>query len=247
MRGTFVHGAIEWNLDLRGETWSQGQNIEGKLLLRNKSSTPVSLKGAGAILSFSEIKKIQSKDPKAIKVTHSMDLDSQTLEGLSEKEFPLKFKLSDDCGVSDNKHSLYIACGPQKVESQLQLNITPQKIFLEMIKLLETFHRFKLKSFKSNKEMVEFKLAPPLAREMVQVDQLVLGMKLAEKNLSMIFDFSMKSIDTQSVTTKMKKESKLMELTLLPKEYSLGMDMINQDVMLKRLEEVITSIKGNFY
>ena len=132
MRGTFVHGAVEWHLDLMGESWSQGSTISGKLLLKNKSSTPVSLEGAGVILTFSEIKKIQTRDPKAIRVIHTMDLDSQSLEGLTEKEFPVKFKLSDDCGVSDNKHSLYIACGPQKVESQLQLNITPQKIFLEM-------------------------------------------------------------------------------------------------------------------
>jgi len=38
-----------------------------------------------------------------------------------------------------------------------------------------------------------------------------------------------------------------MELTLTPKEYSLGMDMINQDVMLQRLESVIKEVKGNFF
>ena len=247
MRGTFVHGPIEWNLDLLGESWSQGSTLQGKLLLKNKSSTPVSLAGAGVLLSFSEIKKIQARDPTAIKIIQSMELEAENLQGLSEKEFPIKFKLSDDCGVSDSKSSLYITCGPQKIESQLQLNVTPQKIFLEMIKLLETFHRFKLKQFKSNKDVVEFKLSPPSSREMVQVDQLLLGMKMLDKNLHMIFDFSMKSIDAQSVTTKMKKESKVIELTLLPKEYSLGMDMINQDHMLKRLEEVIKAIKGNFY
>lgn len=247
MRGTFVHGPIEWNIDLNGESWSQGALIQGKLVLKNKSSAPVSLEGAGVQLSYSEIKKIQSRDPKALKAVIAVELDISTIDSGEEKTIPLKFKLADDCGVTDAKNSMYVALGPQKSESQLQVHVTPQKIFLEMIKLLETFQRFKLKSFKSNKELVEFKLTPPSSRELVQVDHLLLSMRLLEKNLLMSFDFAMKTLDTQGVTNKVKKESKLMELTLTPKEYSLGMDMINQDVMLQRLESVVKVVKGHFF
>ncbi len=247
MRGTFVHGPIEWNIDLNGESWSQGALIQGKLVLKNKSTSLASLEGAGVQLSYSEIKKIQTRDPKALKAIMTLDLDIAQINAGEEKTIPLKFKLADDCGVTDAKNSMYVALGPQKSESQLQVHVTPQKIFLEMIKLLETFQRFKLKSFKSNKEMVEFKLTPPTSREMVQVDHLLLSMRLEERNLLMKFDFAMKTLDTQGVTNKVKKESKLIELTLTPKEYSLGMDMINQDVMLQRLESVIKEVKGNFF
>ncbi len=247
MRGTFVHGPIEWNIDLMGESWSQGALIQGKLHLKNKTATSASLQGAGVQLSYSDIKKIQTRDPKALKAIFDVSLDFDTLAAGEEKIVPLKFKLADDCGVTDSKSSMYIACGPQKSESQLQVHVTPQKIFLEVIKLLETFQRFKLKSFKSNKEMVEFKLSPPSSREMVQVDHLNLGMRLIDKNISLMFDFAMKTLDTQGVTNKVKKESKVIELTLAPKEYSLGLDMINQDVMLQRLEAVVKEVKGNFF
>lgn len=247
MRGTFVHGPIEWNIDLQGESWTQGALIQGKLVLKNNSSAPAPLTGAGVLLSYSEIKKIQSRDPKALKAITELELEGASLAAGEEKSIPLKFKLADDCGVTDTKNSMYVALGPHKVESQLQVHVTPQKIFMEMIKLLETFQRFKLKSFKSNKELVEFKLTPPSSREMVQVDHLLLSMRMVEKNLELKFDFAMKTLDTQGVVNKVKKESKLIELTLTPKEYSLGLDMINQDVMLQRLEGVLKGVKGNFF
>ena len=59
----------------------------------------------------------------------------------------------------------------------------------------------------------------------------------------MKFEFQVKKIDTSSVTTKINKESVIIERSLGPKEYSLGRDMINQDLLLKSLESALSEVK----
>ena len=46
------------------------------------------------------------------------------------------------------------------------------------------------------------------------------------------------------ITTKFKTEEKKFSTALTTKEYLFGKDLINQDKMLKAIEEVIVQVKG---
>ncbi len=78
---------------------------------------------------------------------------------------------------------------------------------------------------------------------MANIDSLLLTFSMQEENLVLRFDFQVRKLDTSSITTKINKESVSIERSLLPKEYSLGRDMINQDHLLKTVEAVISEVK----
>jgi sporulation-control protein spo0M len=161
----------------------------------------------------------------------------------SEKELSFSLKLPDNCPITDKKASYYIAYGLNFSENQLQLKTEPKALYSKIVGLLDTFHRFKLKEIKSAKTGVEFKLIPPTARDMANLDSLGLIFSMEGETLQMEFDFQVKKLDTSSITTKVSKETVKIKKSASPKEYSLGRDMINQDQLLKILEAVIAEVK----
>src|SRR5690606_12302177 len=161
----------------------------------------------------------------------------------AEETIPFTFKIPLDGQISDKKTSFYLSYGKDFAESQLQLKVNPKELFMKVIGLLDTFYRFKQKDLKSTKKGVEFKLLPPTARDMANIESLLLLFSMKEETLNMKFDFQVKRLDTSSVTTKINKESVSVIKELAPKDYSLGRDMINQDKILKAIEEVISEVK----
>jgi hypothetical protein len=248
MRGTFFHSPFEWQIEVTGESWNQGDSIKGSLKLKNSSQNTEKISGEIIKIGYGEIKKVQQRDFSAIKVENFFKIEEpQKINPSEERSFHFDFKLPDNCGITDSKSSFYLTCGPNGTESLLQLNIQAHKYFSEFTKLIETFHRFKLKSLKFSKGLIEYKMIPPASKEYAQVDSLTLNLNINESIIKATFNFQLKKIDTLSVTTKIKKEAKVIELVLDPKDYLMGRDMLDQDKILKQYETVFSEVKGQFY
>lgn len=243
MKATFFNKPLEWNLETDQESWTQGGIIKGMLKVKNHSTSDISLANPGVGLAWAEIKKVHAKTDGALKIEVSQALDSSTIPASGNLELPFELKLSENSFVSDKKGTYFITYGQNALENHLQLKIEPRALFGKLIGLLDTFCRFKLKEFKSSKSSVEYKLIPPTARDMANLESLILCMSMNRDELNLKFDFQVKKLDTSGVTNKINKESIKLERTLAPKEYSLGKDMINQDKLLKVFEEVIAAVK----
>jgi hypothetical protein len=243
MKGTFFSRPLEWSIETHGENWVQGDEITGVLKIKNHSRDAVEIGKSGVALAFSEIKKVHARAEGSLKIQSEDIISAEAIRGEESLEFPFKLKLDENCSVSDKKATFFLTYGKSLMENHLQLNISPRPLFGKIIGLLDTFYRFKLKEIKSAKTGVEYKLIPPTARDMANLEGLSLLCSLEKDVLKLSFDFQVKKLDTSSITTKINKESVKIKRDLNPKEYSLGKDMINQDQLLKILEAVLSEVK----
>jgi hypothetical protein len=243
MKGTFFSKPLEWNIETVGETWQQGDALSGTLRVKNHGTDPVDLAGSGVGLGVAEIKKVQSRAEGALKQEHTLAFPAGELAPGATAELPFTFPIGANSPVTDKRASYYLSFGRNFTEGQLQVRVDPNQLFMKVLGLMDTFHRFKVKDYKASKKGVEYKLLPPTSREMANVESLLLTFAMDGDVLRMKFEFQVKKLDTSSVTTKVNKESVAIERGLAPREYSLGKGMINQDQLLKNIETVLSEIK----
>lgn len=242
MKGTFFSKPLEWNIETVGESWQQGDTLKGVLKVKNHGTESVNLTDCGVVLAHADIKKVHSRAEGALKAESTATFKEAVAAG-SDAKIEFSFNIGPNGPITDKKASYYLSFGKNFSESQLQVKVEPKHLYTKVVGLLDTFHRFKLKEVKAAKKGVEFKLLPPTSREMANIDSLLLTFSMQEENLVLKFDFQVKKLDTSSIITRINKESVSIERSLLPKEYSLGRDMINQDHLLKTVEAVISEVK----
>jgi hypothetical protein len=243
MKGTFFNKPIEWNIETSAESWTQGSKIEGTLRVKNHGLDAIDLKDAGVGLAHADIKKVHAKSPGALKIEVKNLFSEQSLLPGANLALPFSLEIPANAPVSDKKGSFFLTYGRNLEETHLQLNVGPRVLFAKLIGLMDTFQRFKLKDYKSVKQGVEYKLIPPTSRDMANIETLLMTFSMEQENLKLIFDFQVKKLDTSGPTNKINKENVRIEKILSPKEYSLGKDMINQDVLLKNFESVLGEVK----
>ncbi len=243
MKGTFFDKPLEWNLETVGETWQQGDVLCGTLRVKNHGPGPVDLTGTGVAFGVAEIKKIQSRAEGALRPEQTQTFPSGELNPGATAELHFKFPIGPNAPVTDKRSSYYLAFGKNCNDTQLQVRVDPNFLFTKVLGLMDTFHRFKIKDYKAGKKGVEYKLLPPASRDMANVETLLLTFSMVGENLRLKFDFQVKKLDTSSVTTKVNKESVGIERELTPREHSLGKGMINQDLLLKNIDAVLSEVK----
>lgn len=243
MKGTFFNKPLEWNIETSGESWQQGDILKGTLKVKNHGAESVSLSDCGVGLAYADIKKVHTRTEGALKPEATATFSESEIKAAEEISLDFSFPITLNGGITDKKSSYYLSFGRNFLEAQLQVKVEPKILYTKIVGLLDTFGRFKVKEIKSAKKGVEFKLLPPTSREMANIESLLLTCSMKEENLLLRFDFQVKRLDTSSVTTKVNKESVSIEKALLPKEYSLGKDMINQDQLLKTVEAVLSEVK----
>jgi sporulation-control protein spo0M len=243
MKGTFFNKPLEWNIETDKESWTQGENINGILRLKNHSADAVKLNEAGVAIAYADIKKVHARTAGAMKFDAKAIFPEAELKAQEQKEIPFSLILPPNCAVTDKKASYYLTYGNNHSESHLMLKVEPKALFGKVISLMDTFFRFKLKEFKGTKNGVEFKLIPPTARDMANLESLNLTFSMQGENLQMDYDFITRKLDTEGVVNKINKLSVKFQKTLTPREFSLGKDMINQDVLLKSIESAVNEVK----
>ena len=243
MKGTFFNKPLEWNIETDKESWLQGEKINGILRIKNHSAELVELSDAGVAIAYADIKKVHARTEGAMKFDAKVLFSETVLKGQEQKELPFALTLPVNSGVTDKKASYYLTYGQKHSESHLMLKVEPKVLFGKIISLMDTFFRFKVKEYKAVKNGVEYKLIPPTARDMANLDSLHLILSMQEENLQMEYDFQVKKLDTSGVTNKINKVAVKIRKDLTPREFSLGKDLINQDVLLKSIESVISEVK----
>lgn len=243
MKGTFFSKPLEWNIETDHESWTQGGQVKGLLRVKNHGAEACDIKDAGVAIAHADIKKVHAKTEGAMKFDVTALFTESEIKPAATIELPFSLTLPENCAVTDKKASYYLTYGKNHSENHLMLKIEPKALFGKVIGLLDTFHRFKLKEYKSSKNGVEYKLIPPTSRDMANLESLALIFSMDGENLQMDYDFQVRKLDTAGVTTKVNKATVKIARTLTPKEFSLGRDMINQDTLLKSIESVLSEVK----
>lgn len=233
MKGTLVIDGKIVVCEIAGESWKQGQQIQG-------SVSAAGINKLRVLLTRATIKKVQSRDAKAFTVLEEIKCnDGDTFN----------FDLSIDAEVTDKKDAYYLLFGKSEELTKLssmQLNIAPNDVINNFLKVIDTFFRFKVKEYKTAKKgFVEFKMIPPAAKDYQLIDSLVISMKYIEKNMHLKYDFKVKKMDYSDITPKTKLVNKKYDFELNPRDFIMFKEEVDQDKIIKHFQAIIDEVKKN--
>lgn len=243
MKAISILKPLELSIETKEESWIQGSTIQGLFKIRNLEASDYQVSQFKIALGYADIKKVHAKKADCFKIHDHLDLPQQAIKPNGILEFPFEFKLPPNITVSDKKASFHLLYGKSDSLFHLQIAVLPQPIFLELVKLLDTFFRFKLKEFKGTGKGIEFILIPPTSRDYASVECLSLALSTEEEKLILDFTFSLKKLDLTGITNKLVKEIKVISKTLSPKEYLMGKTYLDQDKLLKAFELILNEVK----
>jgi hypothetical protein len=239
MKGTFFNKTLEYNINIDGESWKQGDQVSGTFTIIEHSKTDSNKSKFGCHLCFCTIKKFKSKDLKAFKVLESKMLTSD------QSELNFTFDLKQNCPITDTIGSLYIIYGDMDSpfeSGSLQLNITPISPILYFTQIFEQFYRFKLKAYKNKKENIEALVIAPDSKEWVGIQKMAIQMKMIGDELNVQFNINLKKLDFSNDLNKTRDEKREIVKVLAKNQYDLY-GIANQDGIKKVIDEVLNEIK----
>lgn len=247
MKSIVILKPLEFCIEAIGEKWHQGDKIKGSLKIKNHSTEKVELPLLKVALCEGHYKKIKAKDVKGLNCLHEHILAEKiTLNPAEEKDYPFDFKIPENSAVTDKNGSLYLAFFDKDEKmpaGHIELVVEPKVVIQQILQILESFLRFKVKEIKSGKGLLEIKIVPPSSREFTSVDGVLLNISEVEKNLTLNYHFSLRSLDLASPTMQVEKKTKVVEQKFTSKQYLIYGDSINQDFIIESANAVMDGVK----
>lgn len=250
MKATIFLKPLEYNIEVLGEKWHQGDKIKGSLRVKNHTEEKIELAHLIVSLCEGNYKKIKAKDKNAWKALSDKTLASNImLRGPEDIEYSFDFVLPEDCLITDKGASLYLAFFDKDDNlpaGHIELVVEPKLVILEVLKIFENFLRFKVTQMKSVKGMIEVKLNAPSGREFSTIDSLVLNIFEIEKTLTMNYLFNMRVLDMSSGSMQAQKKTKEINQVFNSKQYLIYGQSLNQDFILESINSVLSEVKPKF-
>lgn len=249
MLGMFNQQNLRFQLETQGEEWRQGQNLEGKLSVTNNGESSQSLNALFVSLKCCQLKDIRSNEHQGIELKILKET-APTLNPGQTHVLPFSFELTQTTPLSDQKQSAFLFYGDENLGSgHLQVSILPLALYGEILKVIETFYRFKLKKFSGKKASIEYTLTPPTAREWAQLKNLLMTFELQENNdLKLKLEARGQKIDLSNALlggeTKPLKTVKTWNKHVSAHEYTLDGRAIDSDKIRRLFDEILTQTKS---
>lgn len=225
MKGTFFQKPMEFNIEAKGESWTQNSLLGGSLTIKNHSTDKLELAQLGCHLCVGSNKKVKAKDPSAFNLYDNKLFEQTHLGSKESLSFDFSFKLGESCPITDSTNSLYLVVGNiQKPFDTgiLQLNITPAKEITNFIEIFETYFKFKFKSLKSKKDYIEAKVVAPSSKDWTALQSLTVFMRLQDAKLEIKFNAKVKKISFDKLTAGQAKDTTLDIVKIMDKEQYSG-------------------------
>lgn len=235
MKGTLFQKPVEFNLEVLGEAWTQGSQLNGSLKITNHGHENVSLENLGVALALGHIKKVKTKNSEAFKISETQGFPTSNIAPGEKTELNFDFKLNANGPITDKTQSPYLIYGDlEKKEGHLQLTIEPSLTFKPLLDVLDIFFRFKLKERKFAKNVIEFKFIAPDAKEFKSLEHIVVKMKELEAgDIDLDIQFNMKKVGVSDGTVALTKAKESKKMALKFKDYMFQKDAPNQEAIRK--------------
>ena len=108
MRSIFFQQPLQHQIEIDGENWNQGEEIKGKLTIRNMSSETVVVNTSQVILAYGLKKSIkESNEPPWEVLEKQVMTQNISLPAGGEQSFEWIFQLATDCPITDKQGGLY--------------------------------------------------------------------------------------------------------------------------------------------
>lgn len=250
MKGTIFLKPMEYNIEALGEKWRQGDKIKGTLKIKNHSAEKIVASVIKIALLAGSYKKVKVKDKKAWdRVQLITAAENISLSGNGEVEFPFEFQLSENCPITDKNGSVYLAFFDEDEAwpvGNIELTIKPKIVIEQVLEVFVNFLRFKVKEIKYSRSMIDVKFAPPVSREMSNVDSLILSISEVDKTLTLDYVFQLRVLEMTGAAMVAQKKTKEFKQTLISKQYLIYGDSLNQDFIISSANEVLKEVTPKF-
>lgn len=245
MKSSLIESQMDLTLEILGESWNQGQELNGTLTLKNKTAQLQKPNFQKLLIAYIDIKKFKNLVDNFYKEVATIDLGAVELGPMQTITLPWSFKLEENFFITDKKNSPYILWGDlsKKIPASLMLNINPHQSLLKIIEVWSIFFRFVCKEILSNKDQtLEIKFAPPTSREYATVEFIKLKMKRHNADLSISASASLKSIVADTTGMKLQKSEKFHEVVWKEKQYQLMPGHLHQEFVQQGIQSILQGL-----
>lgn len=248
MKGTFFQKPFEFRSVINGESWHQGDTVNGTLEIKNHDSAAIALTDINVSLAYGDSKKVHQKENDAFSILTSIPVTTQQpLAPQGTEKLDWEFKLERNCPITDKSGSLYLLYGPKTTgvnTGQLQLNVLPVAYILEFLKILQIEFKFVVRFMKSSKNYVDVKLVPPSSKTFASMNHVNIQFRYKEDNLEIRYIFNVNEVNKNGLA-KVKRE---FEQSFAPNEYLLHNNRLNHEKMQQTIEDVLKRLgSGNWW
>ena len=212
MKSTFFENNIEYQIEVNGENWNQGEIINGELKIINRDNKELLLESAKIVLAHGLKKAIKEKNESVWEVQENLVLAEDIYLPPNKIEtFKWSFKLKTDCPITDKMGSLYLLFGGREVLSRggrLNLNIKLHTFLQNFLQTFTTQFRFLEKYQKRKNDWTEIKLIPPESREFPNLENLSCLLRIHKEKIEVNYLFKMKGLGRSGNQMKITKKNR---------------------------------------
>ena len=223
MRSVYIQQPLEYQIEVGGESWNQGEVVKGQIQIRNMSRITGAVKTFQIILAHGLKKAFKEGTMVPWEVLEKQVVAQDiALQAGSELTFGWNFDLSTDCQITDKLGGLYLLFGGDEALTEggrlnLQINLHP--ILQNYLQTFSTQFRFLEKYQKRNSEWTEVKLIPPDSREYPNMDYVLCFLRIHDEQLEAHYRFKMSGLGRTVEKMTVTKKNRELEQSIPPEKY----------------------------
>ncbi|MBI3558664.1 MAG: hypothetical protein HY074_20545 [Deltaproteobacteria bacterium] len=251
MKGTIFQRPLEFNLQVEGETWSQGDAVKGTLVVKNHGPEAASLAQMGVHLAMGKQSKVRQRQAGAFKIQESVFMDAGgRVEPGSQASLDWKFQTDRNCPITDNLNSLFLLYGCGNTPEQLgalELNVHAYSLIQEYLKTLNIQFRFILKTTKASQGRVEAKFTPPSSQGFASIDHVLVYFRFEGEELHVSYVFQVKKLEVTAASFGVDKKKKEFTQQLAPALYLTSSGRVNHEGLEASIKEALSSVENKMF
>jgi len=243
MRSTFFQQTIEFKIEVEGETWNQGDVINGELRIRNLGNETATLKTVQLLLAHGSKKAIKEKSNVAWEPLEELILTKNiSLSSNKEEKFKWSINLKTDFPITDKLGGSFLLFGGEDVLSvggRLDLKINLHPILQNFLQTFTTQFRFLEKYQKRKLNCTEVKLIPPESREFPNMESVSCLLRIHEEQIEVNYCFKMHGLGRSGEQIKVTKKNREFKQTILKKNYLLPGGFPNRGCFRENIDQAL--------
>ncbi len=223
MRSTFFQQPLQHQIEIDGEHWDQGEEIKGKLTIRNMSSETVVVNTSQVILAYGLKKSIIEGNESPWEVLEKQVMTQNiSLPAGGEQSFEWIFQLATDCPITDKHGGLYLLFGREDTLSlggKLDVPVNLHPILQNFLQTFTTQFFFLEKYQKRKSEWTEVKLVPPESKEYPNLDFVRCLLRISQEHIEVHYLFKMRGLGRSGEKMTVTKKNRELKQKILPENY----------------------------
>ena len=243
MRSIFYKQPLQYQIEIDGENWTQGEKIKGKLTVLNMISETVFVKDSQVIIAYGLKKDIKAGNESPWEVFEKQVLTKNiSLHAGAEQSYEWSFQLETDCPITEKHGGIYLLFGGEDTLSEggrLDLPIRLHPILQNFLQTFTTQFFFLEKYQKQKSDWTEVKLIPPDSKEFPNLDFVRCLLRISQEHLEAHYLFKMSGLGRSGEKITVTKKNRELKQKIPPENYLQSGGFPNRACFRENINEAL--------